>query len=149
MAADSGVVVRPGRQEDLAAVAQQYGPNEETPWDPFASAQRLAAIPLEGLLIAEKDGTYAGFLYWFEGHKPWFDRGADRYAQLEELHVRPEFQGWGIAQKLVDRFLTEVTQRGIPLLYVATDETNQAAQHVYERAGFRPFLRTIHFRRYA
>lgn len=148
MAADSGVTVRPGRPEDLSVVAHHYGPIGETPWDPFASAQRLAGIPLEGLLIAEKDGAYAGFLYWFEGRKPWFDRGADRYAQLEELHVLPEFQGWGIAQKLVDRFLADVGERGIPLLYVATDETNQAAQHVYERAGFHPFLRTIHFRRY-
>ena len=149
MAADSGVSVRPARIEDLAAVAEQYGPVGETPWDPFADPQRLAGIPLDGLLIAEKEGVYAGFLYWFEGHKPWFDKGADRYAQLEELHVRPEFQGWGVAQHLVDRFLQEVTEREIPLLYVATDETNQAAQRIYEHAGFRPFLRTIHFRKYA
>jgi len=148
MAADSGVTVRPARLEDLVEVARQYGSVGATPWDPFTDAQRLAGVPLDGLLIAEKDGTYAGFLYWFAGHKPWFDKGADQYAQLEELHVRPEFQGWGIAQHLVDRFLRDVTERGIPLLYVATDETNQAAQHIYERAGFHPFLRTIHYRKY-
>jgi ribosomal protein S18 acetylase RimI-like enzyme len=149
MAADSGVTVRHARIEDLVAVACQYGSNGETPWDPFTDSHRLAEIPLDGLLIAEKDAAYAGFLYWFEGHKPWFDKGADRFARLEELHVLPEFQGWGVAQRLVDRFLEEVTGRGIPLLYVATDETNSAAQLIYERAGFRPFLRTIHFRKYA
>jgi ribosomal protein S18 acetylase RimI-like enzyme len=149
MSADAGITIRPGRAEDLSEVTRQYGPLGDSPWDPFASADRLAKIPLDGLLIAEKDGTYAGFLYWFEGRKPWFDKGADQYAQLEELHVRPEFQGWGVAQKLVDGFLREVTQRRIPLLYVATDETNEATQHIYERAGFRPFLRTIHYRRYA
>lgn len=149
MASDSGVTVRPARIEDFAAVAKQYGTVGDTPWDPFADAQRLAGIPRDGLLIAEKDGVYAGFLYWFEGHKPWFDKGADQYAQLEELHVLPEFQGWGVAQRLVDRFLHDATERAIPLLYVATDETNQAAQHLYERAGFHPFLRTIHFRKYA
>lgn len=149
MSAEPGVSVRSARIEDLAAVAQHYGATGTTPWDPFADPQRLAGIPLDGLLVAEKDGHYAGFLYWFEGHKPWFDKGADQYAQLEELHVRPEFQGWGVAQRLVDRFLQEVAGRGIPLLYVATDETNEAAAHVYERAGFHPFLRTIHYRKYA
>jgi ribosomal protein S18 acetylase RimI-like enzyme len=148
MASGSEVTVRPARIEDLAQVAGHYGSAGETPWDPFADAKRLASIPLDGLLVAEKDGKYAGFLYWFEGHKPWFDKGADQYAQLEELHVLPEFQGWGVAQRLVDHFLHEVTERGIPLLYVATDETNQAAQRIYERVGFHPFLRTIHYRRY-
>lgn len=149
MATGSDVTVRPARTEDLAQVARHYGPGGETPWDPFTDARRLAAVPLDGLLIAEKDGHYAGFLYWFEGRKPWFDKGADQYARLEELHVVPEFQGWGVAQRLVDRFLHEVTARGIPLLYVATDETNSAAQHIYERAGFHPFLQTIHSRKYA
>jgi ribosomal protein S18 acetylase RimI-like enzyme len=149
MAGGSEVTVRPARTEDLPEVARHYGPAGETPWDPFADAHRLAGVPLDGLLIAEKDGHYAGFLYWFEGHKPWFDKGADQYAQLEELHIVPEFQGWGVAQRLVDRFLRDVTERQIPLLYVATDETNQAAQHIYQQAGFRPFLRTIHYRKYA
>ena len=149
MSTDSGVTVRPARIEDLVEVARQYGPVGESPWDPFADAERLGTIPLDGLLIAEKDGKHAGFLYWFEGRKPWFDKGADRYARLEELHVRPEFEGWGVAQRLVDRFLREVTNRQIPLAYVATDETNSAAQHLYEQAGFQAFLRTIHYRKYA
>ncbi|MGA7860391.1 MAG: GNAT family N-acetyltransferase [Thermoplasmata archaeon] len=149
MSTDSGVTIRPARIEDLVEVARQYGPVGETPWDPFADAERLATIPLDGLLIAEKDGKYAGFLYWFEGRKPWFDKGADRYARLEELHVRPEFEGWGVAQRLVDRFLREAAERQIPLLYVATDETNPAGQHLYEQAGFHGFLRTIHYRKYA
>lgn len=141
--------MRPARSEDLLQVTRHYGPVGETPWDPFTDPLRLATIPGDGLLIAEKDGNYAGFLYWFEGRKPWFDKGADQYAQLEELHVRPEFEGWGVEQKLVDRFLREVSERRIPLLYVATIETNAAAQRIYDRAGFHPFLRTIHYRRYA
>lgn len=149
MAGASEVTVRPATEEDLTHVARHYGRFGETPWDPFADLKRLAGVPLEGLLVAEKDGTYAGFLYWFEGRKPWFDKGADQYAQLEELQVLPEFQGWGVTQRLVDEFLREVAERRIPLLYVATDETNAAAQRIYEQAGFRPFLRTTHYRKYA
>ena len=148
MATESGVTVRRARAEDLAAIASQYGSVGRTPWDPFASADRLAKIPQEGLLVAEKDGAFAGFLYWFEGRKPWFDKGADQYAQLEELHVLPEFHGWGVGQRLIDRFLEEVTDRRIPLLYVAADETNQVAARMYEEAGFRPFLKTLHYRTY-
>jgi ribosomal protein S18 acetylase RimI-like enzyme len=149
MSMDSGVTVRSARPEDLVHVAHQYGPVGDTPWDPFTDAERLAKIPLDGLLVAEKDGTYAGFLYWFEGRKPWFDKGADQYAQLERLQVRPEFEGWGVAQRLFDRFLHDVAQRQIPLLHVAADESNPSAQHLYDRAGFRPFLRTFHYRKYA
>lgn len=148
MAAESGVVVRPARAEDLPVVARHYGSTGATPWDPFVSPERLEKIPRDGLLIAEKDGSYAGFLYWFEGRKPWFDKGADQYAQLEELHVLPEFQGWGVAQRLVDRFLRDVSDRQIPLLYVASDETNQAVARLYEGAGFRSFLKTVHYRKY-
>lgn len=149
MATGTDITVRPGRASDLEQIARHYGPTGTTPWDPFTDVRRLEKIPLDGLLVAEKGGDYAGFLYWFEGHKPWFDKGADQYAQLEELHVVPEFQGWGVAQRLVDRFLREVTDRRIPLLYVATDETNSAAQRIYMDAGFRAFLRTTHFRKYA
>lgn len=143
------VTIRLARKEDFPLIAGQYGPSGETPWDPFTDAGRLSRIPLEGFLVAEKAGRYAGFLYWFVGRRPWFDKGADQYARLEEVHVLPEFQGWGIGQALVDRFLQEVRDRGIPLLYVATDETNLAAQRMYEEAEFRPFLRTIHYRKYA
>jgi GNAT superfamily N-acetyltransferase len=146
---DAGVTVRPAQADDLATVARQYGPVGETPWDPFVDPQRLGKIPLEGLLIAEKDGTYAGFLYWFEGRKPWFDKGADEYAQLEKLRVRPEFEGWGVAQRLVDRFLKEVRERNIPLVHIAVDETNKLEERIFERAGFQPFLRTNHLRKYA
>lgn len=149
MSADSGISVRAGRKADLADVARWYGSGGISPWDPFVDLERLSTIPLDGLLIAEKDGDYAGFLYWFEGRKPWFDKGADQYAQLEQLRVRPEFQGWGVAQHLIDRFLHDVSERAIPLLYVATDETNEAAQRLYTHVGFRPFLRTIHYRKYA
>jgi ribosomal protein S18 acetylase RimI-like enzyme len=148
MLAESGVVVRPGRPEDLSNVVRTYGTIGVNPWDPFVDEHRLATIPLNGLLIAEKDGTYAGFLYWFEGHKPWFDKGADQYAELKELHVLREFEGWGIAERLVNRFLEDVSRQEIPLVYVATDETNRSGHHLYEQAGFRPFLRTVHYRRY-
>lgn len=149
MESGSDVTIRPARAEDLPRIAGHYGSVGETPWDPFSDAERLAQVPLEGLLVAEKEGRYAGFLYWFTGRRPWFDKGADRYARLEEVHVLPEFQGWGIAQALVDRFLRDAREVQIPLLYVATDETNMAAQRIYEKAGFRPFLRTIHYRKYA
>ncbi len=146
--AAGGVEVRAATESDLAAVAAHYGRHGAAPWDPFTDPERLRRIPLDGLLVAEKDGRYAGFLYWFEGHHPWFDRGADRYAEIAELHVREEFQGWGIAGRLVERCLREVRARGISLAYVRADETDSAAQHLYREAGFAPFLRTLHYRQY-
>lgn len=149
MSAESGVTVRAAQSEDIPHVVEHYGPVGESPWDPFSDAGRMANIPLDGLLIAEKDGRYAGFLYWFEGHKPWFDKGADRYAELVKLSVRPEFEGWGVTQLLFDRFLKEAAEHQVPLLYGAADETNTAVTHLFDRAEFRPFLRTNHYRKYA
>jgi len=142
------ISVRPGEPTDFDPIVAQYGATGVTPWDPFTDPERLAGIPLDGLLVAEKDGAYAGFLYWFEGRHPWFDRGADRYAALHELRVLPEYEGWGVSRHLVNRFVEEVRERGIPLVYAATAETNTAAQQLYESGGFRPFLRTTHYRWY-
>lgn len=89
-------VVRPGTQDDLPLIAKHYG-RGDTPWDPFGDVARLRKIPLGGFLVAEVDGEYAGFLYWFETERPWFDESVWQCAQIEELQSFPDTGGgkWG------------------------------------------------------
>lgn len=138
-----GLTIRPGTEADFPAIAAQYGPGD-SPWDPFGSPDRMKQIPIDGLLIAELHGEYAGFLYWFEWRRPWFAPAEERCAFLQELHVRPEFQGQRIGRRLLERFLQEVRAQRLTRVYVETGEENRRARALYESVGFRPYRTDLH-----
>jgi ribosomal protein S18 acetylase RimI-like enzyme len=139
------IKARSGTPEDLPAVARQYA-HGDTPWDPFGDVTKLSRIPQDGLLVAEVNGEYAGFLYWFEGKRPYFDRNVDRYANFQELHVLERFRRRGLAKALIERFLADAGRRGIADAFVDTDEDNTIAQHLYERFGFTQYRTVLHYR---
>jgi len=145
MKAPGEIRVRSGVPEDLPTIARHYA-HADSPWDPFGDASKLSRIPIDGLLLVEVQGTYAGFLYWFEGRKPYFDRSVDRYANLRELHVLERFRGKGLSKALIERFLADARTRGLVHAFVDTDEDNVIAQHLYESFGFRPYRKVFHYR---
>lgn len=136
--------VRKGTPTDLENVAAHYA-HADTPWDPFGSVERLSRIPIDGLLIAEVDGRYAGFLYWFEAESPYFRPGLQRFGYLHELHVQEEFRGRGLAKQLIERFISDALRRGVHQLFVDTDESNTVARTLYESFGFRRYRDVIHY----
>ena len=138
------VTIRQGTPADLVNVVDHYGPGD-TPWDPFGDLVRLQGIPLEGLVIAEIDGEYAGFLYWFMGENPWFDTGTQKFAYINEIHVLEKYQGQGIGRKLLTYTLEQLKNKTEPI-YISTTENNVIARHLYEDAGFREFSRSIHYK---
>lgn len=107
---------------------------------------KLQSIPLDGLIVAEMEGQYDGFLYWFVGEKPWFEPGVDRYAHITEVQVLERCQGQGVGRKLLAYALEHLKQNAVEAVYIDTTEDNMAAQHLYESAGFRPFSRTLHYK---
>jgi ribosomal protein S18 acetylase RimI-like enzyme len=137
------IVIRQGTPADFADIVDHYGP-PDTPWDPFGNLERLKAIPLEGLLIAEVDGAYAGFLYWFIGENPWFDSETKRFAYITEVHIVEKYQGKGIGKTLLQHALTQLKEKPVRV-YISTTESNRVARHLYENAGFRQFSRTLHY----
>jgi ribosomal protein S18 acetylase RimI-like enzyme len=139
------ISVRSGTADDLPAIAEHYA-HADTPWDPFGDLSKLSQIPMDGLLVAEVNRRYAGFLYWFEGRRPYFDRTVDRYANFQELHVLERFRGRGVSKRLIQRFLSDARQRGIVDVFVDTDDDNTIAQHLYESFGFTLYRRAYHYR---
>ncbi len=137
--------VRSATTKDLPLVTDHYG-KADTPRDPFGDVSRLEAIPLEGLLVAEVEGEYAGFLYWFEGEKPWFDRDVGRYAHIEEVQVLRKHRGRGVGKRLLTSALNRLMASGVEAIYIDTTEGNDVARHLYEAAGFRPIFGTIHYK---
>ncbi len=139
--------VRPATQGDLPHVASHYGKGD-SPWDPFGDVAKLEEIPRGGLLIAEVSGEYTGFLYWFEGQKPWFDVDVSRFAQIEEVQVLPKFRGQGVGKRLLTSALDRLGNAAVDAIYVETTEENSVARRLYEGAGFQPLFRTVLYKRH-
>lgn len=68
--------------------------------------------------------------------------GAERYAELTELHVRPDRQGAGLGERVLRDFLAGRTE---PLVLLSTPEAENRAWRLYRRLGFRDVLRHYHF----
>jgi len=114
-----------------------YGPGGgDSPWDPFADVNRIQRIPRQGLLVAETEGTYAGFIFWYEARKPWYAEEVERYARISDLHIVPAFQGRGIGRALIRGALSRIRAGGIATVFLETDENNERAQSLYESEGF-------------
>jgi hypothetical protein len=80
-------VVRQATDDDLQTIADNYGGNVSNPLNPFTSVDGLKQLPRRGLLVAEIDGAYAGFLYWFLAAEPLDDYNVNKYASVVEVKV--------------------------------------------------------------
>jgi ribosomal protein S18 acetylase RimI-like enzyme len=141
------VKIRKVRPRDLPRIVDCYGRVGDSPTDPFSNVRRLGKLDHSNLLIAERDGQFAGFLYYFVHRKPWFDPSVRRYGFIQELHVLPEFRGLGVGTALLKNALSKMEGRRIRVVYVETGENNSAALHVYRKIGFEDFRRTIMLKR--
>lgn len=137
--------VRSATPDDFPHIANHYG-RGDTPWDPFGDVEKLQEIPIEGFAVAEVEGDYAGFLYWFEAGKPWFDEGVGPYAQIEEVQVLPRFRGQGVGRRLLESVLDRLGTLSLDAVYVETTEENSVARHLYEAAGFQLLHRSLIFK---
>lgn len=140
----TGLVIRVATDADLPSIVAHYGPGGgESPWDPFADLDRIQRVPRSGLLVAVLDGAYAGFLYWYEGRKPWYAPDVDRFARVSDLHVVPVVQGKGVGRALLRKALARIRDAGIETVFLETDEENARARRLYESEGFVTVAPTI------
>ncbi len=143
---DKRAQVRRAVESDLPRIVECYPRKADRPWDPFSSVERLKAIPQEGLLVAEAAGAYAGFVYWFEGRNPWFDKGVERYAHIVELQVERQYSGWNTGPVLILEALKEIEAKGYTTVYVDTPEGSAVAGLLSGRGGYVGHMRFIRLR---
>src|SRR2546429_4868336 len=68
------------------------------------------------IVVAEADGRAVGFVMWGPALEPaWFDPGVERWAELDELHVHPNYQDRGIGTRLVRSAAREARAAGSPV----------------------------------
>ena len=106
------VVVRGATESDLPNIERQYGPLDNV-GDPFCDTSKLTKIRYDHLLVAQVDGTYAGFLYWHIGKKPFFAPRVTRFAHIREVQVLKKFRRQGVGKKLTLNALHRLKALGI------------------------------------
>lgn len=137
-----GLVVRPfspGNDEDawLAANAAAFaGHPDQGRWTrrDLDAREREPWFDPAGLLLAERDGALAGFV-WTKVH-PAGELGPGEVGEIYVLGVTPAAQGQGLGRALTAAGLDHLAARGLTsaVLWVAGD--NAAAIATYRRAGF-------------
>ena len=138
--------IRGTTADDLPKIVEQMAPTGSNPLYPFTDLGRLQNIPLDGLIVAEFRGEYAGFLYWFVEENPEFDRSVRKCGYIQELQVLDRFQRQGIGRNLVTYALKQMKENGIEAVFLDTREGNTPAQNLYESLGFRQYSRRIRYK---
>ena len=88
------------------------------------------------VLVAERDAKVVGYTYAsVQGFDYMELRGPA--GVLEDIVVDPEHRQQGIGRRLLDATLKALKARGAPRVVLSTAEKNEAAQHLFDRAGFR------------
>jgi ribosomal protein S18 acetylase RimI-like enzyme len=140
--------IRKALPTDLASIVDYYGTKGDTPFDPFANEDLLRqVVDLNDLIIAEVNGAFAGFVYFFVGNHPWFEPEVDKFGHIMEVHMKPQFQDRGIATRMLDYTIEELKKRNVTVVYIDTSAKNVEALHLYQKMGFREFGKTVHFKK--
>lgn len=136
-------LIRPSRDEDIAAIARIYGHHvlhgtgtfETTAPSETDMAQRRADVLGKGLpwLVLEVDGEVMGFAYgnWF---KP---RPAYRFSVEDSIYLAPEAAGRGLGRLLMTELLAALERAGVrKVMAVIGDSANAGSIGVHKALGF-------------
>jgi len=86
--------------------------------------------------FAESDGVPVGYLQFKEDYKNFPEIKKWKALELKRIYVLSEFQGKGIAQKLMDFFLGFAAEKKYEAVWLGVWEHNVRAQKFYEKYGF-------------
>lgn len=138
--------VRTATKSDFPDIVSHYGSDGGSPLIPFSSAERIKCIPIEGLLVAEVDEKYAGFLYWFSGREPLHDFGVTKYGYISEVRIVKEFYDKNVGLALLNEAFRRMEKGGLYTIYTHLNEGNKALIRLYEDLNFTAYSRTLHLR---
>lgn len=88
--------------------------------------------PAFGCLLAERDGTPAGFALYFYNYSTWLGR---RGLYLEDLFVEPRHRGLGIGRALLERVAAIAVEQGCTRLQWEVLDWNLPAIDFYRAMG--------------
>jgi ribosomal protein S18 acetylase RimI-like enzyme len=111
-------------------------PRNRTPADYASFMAKQIQKPDVVVLVADDHGDVIGYSYaTVESYDYMSLRGPA--GVLQEIIVDPEYRGRGAGRLLLDATLAELEARGAPRVVLTTAERDEAAQHLFDRVGFR------------
>ncbi len=125
----SSVVIRRAGGRDLEAIDRIERRSFSKDRFPRRNLRRVLSSGATAFLLAESDGAPAGYAMVL------FRRGAS-VARLYSIAVDPDFRGRGVAEELLAEAGRQAASRGADRLRLELRPSNNAAQRLYERAGF-------------
>ncbi|OOG79908.1 MULTISPECIES: GNAT family N-acetyltransferase [unclassified Pseudomonas] len=103
-------------------------------------APRLGALTanaaLSEVLVAELDGEIVGAAGYVGPNQPKPDFFAPEWPIVRLMSVVPKARGHGVGQALLDECINRAKRDSTTLIALHTTPIMEAAQHLYQRAGF-------------
>ncbi len=148
---EPGIIVRRPVEADLGRLAELvvrfYRFNEE--FDPAWSvmdnaeerARDVAKRYIEGegyTLVAAHDEELAGYIHAYIAEYPMLE--LSKQAVIQELYVKPQFRGRGIATTLLEHLISEASKDGVKVVTSMFPVANFVAEKFYKSRKFRPYI---------
>ncbi|GBD10384.1 Acetyltransferase YpeA [bacterium HR23] len=103
-------------------------------WDPYEVTSAFTTDPEFCLVAEDGRGNIVGFALGSTVEK---EGSSWRYGYLAWLGVKEEFQGLGVAQRLLHEFEKRMKEEGVRMLIVDTEGDNAKALAFFRKNGFR------------
>jgi GNAT superfamily N-acetyltransferase len=143
--------VRPARTADAAQLAEVYASSWREAYSgiiPALTLERMIvrrgptwwrdALSRRTIMVLDVGGAVAGYASFAMMH----GRGRAGAAEVQELYLRPEYQGIGLGVRLFAAVLRRVNGRGYSRVLVRALADNDRANCFYQRHGGKLFART-------
>jgi GNAT superfamily N-acetyltransferase len=135
-------VVRPARGADLPRLVElldfgslDVGREDPRNMDRYQQALvEIEATPGCELLVAEVGGEVVGVCQLIVFRH--FQSMGGRCAEIESMHVHPEWRGKGIGGLLLERAVSQATSHGCYRVQLTSNKKRDEAHRFYQRHGF-------------
>jgi ribosomal protein S18 acetylase RimI-like enzyme len=91
------------------------------------------------LLVAEREGQLAGYLYGTLEGRDWA-RLLDPHGAIHDVHVSRAHRRHGVAQALMTTARERFAARGVSQLVLSSATANTEGQALFRKLGFRPTM---------
>jgi ribosomal protein S18 acetylase RimI-like enzyme len=91
------------------------------------------------VLVACEGPAVHGYAYGALEGRDWMLL-LDAHGAVHDIFVAKEARRAGIGRKLLDALVLALERRGAPRIVLSTMAGNEAAQHLFRQAGFRPTM---------
>jgi ribosomal protein S18 acetylase RimI-like enzyme len=86
--------------------------------------------------FAEIDGVPVGYMKFMEDYSSFAEMKKWKALELKRIYVSKEYQGKGVAQKLMDLILDHAVTNKYEVVWLGVWDQNYKAQKFYEKYGF-------------